>query len=87
MKRVGNRMLFEDFSLAERLLQGREWFFGHFTAVDAYFFRCFRRALSFKLDLSRFAACAAHFERVGERPSVQKVLAHEREVLAAFAAQ
>jgi glutathione S-transferase len=36
------------------LLAGREWFLDHFTAVDAYCFWCFRRALSFKLELAGF---------------------------------
>lgn len=85
VKRVGNRMLFEDFGIAERLLSGREWFFDHFTAVDAYFFWCFRRALSFKLDVSAFTNCSAHFDRVGLRPSVHKVLAYEKQVQDAFA--
>ena len=86
VRRVGNRLLFEDFAIAERLLDGREWFFEHFTAVDAYFFWCFRRAASFKLDLSGFPHCRSHFERVGARASVQRVLDHERTVQAAFAA-
>jgi glutathione S-transferase len=85
VKRVANRMLFEDFAIAERLLAGREWFFDHFTAVDAYFFWCFRRALSFKLDLSSFENCAGHFERMQERPSVGKVIAYEKQVQEAFA--
>lgn len=86
VKRVGNRMLYEDFAIAERLLAGRDWFFDHFTAVDAYFFWCFRRALSFKLDLSKFESCVRHFERIGLRSSVRQVLQHEREAQAAFAA-
>lgn len=85
VKRVGNRMLFEDFAIADGLLAGREFFFDHFTAPDAYFFWCFRRALSFNLDLSKFTNCAAHFERIKLRPSVQKVLAHEKQVQDAFA--
>ena len=85
VKRVGNKLLFEDFRLANELLAGRDWFCEHFTALDAYFFWCFRRAISFKLDLSAFAHCMAHFERVRQRPSVQKVQAYEKEVLAAFA--
>jgi glutathione S-transferase len=85
VKRVGNKLLFEDFAVAEELLAGREGFFDHFTAVDAYFFWCFRRALSFKLDLSGFKNCAAYFERMRSRPSVQKVEAHEKTVQAAFA--
>jgi len=85
VKRIGNTLLFEDLALAESMLAGREWFFDHFTAVDAYFFWCVRRALSFELDLARFKHCLAHFNRMRLRPSVQKVEAHEKEVLAAFA--
>jgi len=85
VKRVANKMLFEDLAIADGLLAGREFFFDHFTAPDAYFFWCFRRALSFKLELSRFTNCAAHFERMKQRPSVQKVLAHEKQVQDAFA--
>jgi glutathione S-transferase len=85
VKRVANKLLFEDLEIADRLLAGREWFFDHFTAVDAYFFWCFRRAMSFKLDVSAFKNCTAHFERMKLRPSVQKVLAHEKQVIEAFA--
>ncbi|MEO7726728.1 MAG: glutathione S-transferase family protein [Burkholderiales bacterium] len=85
VKRMGNKLLFEDFALADKLLAGREWFCEHFTAVDAYFFWCFRRALSFKLDLAAFGNCVAHFERVRQRPSVQKVEAYEKQVQAQFA--
>ena len=87
VKRVANKLLIEDFQIVEGLLAGREWAFAHFTAVDAYFFWCFRRALSFKLDLSGFRSCMAHFERMQRRPSVQKVVAHEKQVLEAFATQ
>jgi glutathione S-transferase len=85
VKRVGNRMLFEDFAIADNLLAERSMFFDHFTAVDAYFFWCFRRALSFKLDLTRFSNCVRHFEHVQKRPSVQRVFRHEHEVQEAFA--
>jgi len=85
VKRAANKMLFEDLAIADRLLTDREFFFDHFTAPDAYFFWCFRRGLSFKLELSVFSNCAAHFERIKQRPSVQKVLAHEKKVQEAFA--
>jgi glutathione S-transferase len=85
VKRVANKLLFEDFKVMDDLLAGREWFLPHFTAVDAYFFWCFRRGLSFKLDLSGFRHCMAHLERMNERPSVQTVLAHEKKVMDAFA--
>ena len=85
VKRVANRMLFEDFKIADGLLAGRKWFFEHFTAVDAYFFWCFRRALSFKLDVSAFSNCMAHYDRMQGRASVQKVLTYEKTVQDAFA--
>jgi len=85
VKRAANKLLNEDFTLADALLAGREWFFEHFTAPDAYFFWCFRRAISFKVDVSGFRNCVAHFERMRERPSVKKVLAYEKQVQDAFA--
>ena len=85
VKRVGNQLLFEDFAVAEGLLAGREWFFDHFTAVDAYFFWCFRRAKQFELELAKFIHCNTHFDRVQARPSVQKALAYEEKVQAEFA--
>jgi len=85
VKRVANQLLFEDLKVVDDLLAGREWFFPHFTACDAYFFWCFKRALSFKLDLAQFRHCMAHFERMNLRPSVQKVLAHEKQVQDEFA--
>ncbi len=85
VKRAGNKLLFEDFTLADRMLAGREFFFDHFTAPDAYFFWCFRRAISFKLDLSGFPNCMAFVERLQQRPSIQKLAAHEKQVEAEFA--
>jgi glutathione S-transferase len=85
VKRVGNKLLFEDLKIVDGLLAGREWFFSHFTACDAYFFWCFKRAIAFKLDLAAFTNCHAHYGRMLERPSVQKVLAHEKRVQEEFA--
>ena len=59
--------------------------FDHFTAVDAHFFWCFRRGTQFQLDLAQFKNCMAHFERMQRRPSVQKLLAYEQQVLSSFA--
>jgi glutathione S-transferase len=85
VKRVGNKLLFEDFAVVENLLAGREWFFEHFTACDAYFFWCFRRAMSFKLDLSPFKNSMAHCARMRQRASVQTLEVHEAQVMAEFA--
>jgi glutathione S-transferase len=85
VRRVGEKLLFEDFAIADGLLSGRQWFFDEFTTVDTYFFWCFRRALSFKLDLARFTHCSGHFDRMQQRASVQRVLAHEKQVMESFA--
>jgi glutathione S-transferase len=85
VKRVANRLLFEDLKIVDDLLAGREWFFPHFTACDAYFFWCFKRAISFKLDVSGFGNCMAHHNRMQKRPSVQKALAREKQLQEEFA--
>ena len=85
VKRLAQKQLFEKFEVAEAMLAGREWFFDHFTAADAHFFWCFRRGTLFPRDQSQFANCARHFERMKQRPSVQKLLNYEKEVHDAFA--
>ena len=85
VKRVANKLLFEDLKIVDGMLAGREWFFSHFTACDAYFFWCFKRAISFKLDVSGFANCMAHQQRMLGRPSVQKVIAYEKRLQEEFA--
>ena len=82
---MASENLFENFTIADELLASREFFFEHFTAADAHFFWCFRRATQFELDLSKFKNCLAHFERMKTRPSVQKLLDFEKLVQADFA--
>ena len=64
---------------------GREFFFDHFTAADAHFFWCMRRATQFGLDFAPYKNCSAHFARMTNRPSVQKLLAFEKSVQEQFA--
>ncbi len=85
VRRLAAEFLYEAFQIAEDQLAGREYFFDHFTAPDAHFFWCFRRATQFELDLAGFTNCAAHFERMKTRASVQKLLAYEGKVQDAFA--
>jgi glutathione S-transferase len=86
VRRCAHKLLLENYRIADQRLQGRQWFFDHFTAVDAYFFWCFRRGTQFKVEVSDFKNCLSHFERMQQRASVQQLLAYERQVLAAFAA-
>lgn len=85
VKALAQQQLFENFEIAERMLSGREFFFDHFTAADAHFYWCFRRATQFELPLTPFRNCAAHFERMQARPSVRKLLDYEKDVQAEFA--
>jgi glutathione S-transferase len=85
VRQLAVEQLFEQYKIADEKLAAREWFFDQFTAVDAHFFWCFRRGTQFNLDLSQFRNCLAHFERMRQRPSVQKLLAYEQEVQTAFA--
>lgn len=82
---IATEFVYEAFAIADGLLQGREYFFDHFTAPDAHFFWCFRRATQFELPLGDYANCQAHFERMQTRPSVKKLLAFEKEVRESFA--
>jgi glutathione S-transferase len=85
VRRLAVEPLFENYQIAEEILAGCDYFFDHFTAVDAHFFWRFRRGLQFELDVSKFANCVKHHERMKSRSSVQKLLAHERTVQAEFA--
>lgn len=85
MRRCAHKMLHERYQIAEQQLAGREWFFEHFTLPDAYFFWCLRHGTQFKVDMSAYPNCRAHFERVAQRPSVQKLMALEASTLAEFA--
>ncbi len=51
----------------------------------AHFFWRMRCAKQFDTDPAPFKHCAAHFDRMGARPSVQKLLAFEKPVLDEFA--
>ena len=85
VRRLAAQHLFENYKIADDMLAEHEWFFDHFTAVDAHFFWCFRRGIQFNVDVSQFKNCTAHFERMRQRPSVRKLLAYEQEVQTAFA--
>jgi glutathione S-transferase len=85
VRRLAQQQLFENYQIADDKLAGREWFFDHFTAVDAHFFWCSRRGTQFNPDLAQFKNCLGHFERMKHRPSVRKLVAYEQEVLTGFA--
>jgi glutathione S-transferase len=85
VRQIAQEQLIKNYKIADKLLDGREFFFDHFTTADAHFFWCLRRGAQLNLPLGRFPHCLAHFERMRQRPSVRKLLTYEKAVLAAFA--
>jgi glutathione S-transferase len=83
--KAATEMMHENYKIADDMLKGREFFFDHFTAPDAHFFWCIRRGTQLGVDVAGFPNCAAHFERIKARPSVQKLLAFEKSVNEEFA--
>jgi glutathione S-transferase len=83
--KFATEVLFENFRIGDEMLAGRDYFFDHFTAPDAHFFWCCRRATQLEVDISGFPNVAAHFKRMQERPSVKKLYAYEKEVNERFA--
>ena len=83
--KIATHFLVEAFQIGDALLTGREYFFHHFTAPDAHFFWCCRRATQLEVSISDFPNVAAHFKRMQERASVKKLLAYEKEVNEEFA--
>jgi len=69
-------MYMEQLALIESELTDRTWFFDHYTVCDSYFFWIYERALVEGFDLTEFAHSTAHNNRMRERSSVKKVLAH-----------
>lgn len=62
----------------DKQLQGRDYLTGaQFTVADAYLFTVLTWARHVKLDLARWPAVQAFFERVGARPAVQAAMVAE----------
>lgn len=85
VKQASIEALDESFVILDGKLAGRETFFSHFTAADAYFYWCFRRAGQLGVDHRRYPNLAAHFARMESRASVKKALAFEAETITAQA--
>jgi len=83
--KLATEMLFENFKIGDDWLAGREYFFDHFTAPDAHFYWCCRRAGQLGVDIAGFSNVAAHYRRMEQRPSVKKFVAFEKEVNEKFA--
>ncbi|WP_341913411.1 glutathione S-transferase N-terminal domain-containing protein [Ferrovibrio terrae] len=73
-----------NFALIEKALAGKDWLFGEWSVADGYIFVFFNWATKLGLDVSAYPNYAKHFERMKQRPAVQRALAREAEALAAM---
>jgi glutathione S-transferase len=80
-KRVSQAKLSVALKYANDLLDGKDWFFEKFSAVDAYFFWCWRRANQACSELGHFTNCANHGDRMLKRESVISALRFEAHVI------
>src|SRR5580704_8739937 len=71
---LAKKALEENFAAADKRLAGREFFFDHFTAPDAHFFWCARRATQLDFKVDGYANVVAHHNRLHQRDSVKKAL-------------
>lgn len=70
----------EYFQLVESRLEDRDWWYPPgWSAMDAYLSWVFWRVRGAEYDVSRFPRYVGHFERIQERPAVQRALAREAE--------
>jgi len=76
LKKKAKAMFMEQMQLVDNELDGKTFFFDHYTVCDSYFFWIYERALQEGFDLSGFKQCTAHNDLLRDRASVQKVLAH-----------
>lgn len=82
--RLAFETLKECFSIADDLLNERDYFFDNFTAPDAHFFWCTRRATQLNFDPSPYPNVIKHFERIKIRQSVRKLLNFEKDKIKAL---
>jgi len=84
IRSLGSDSMFEFFEIANEMLNERDWFFNHFTCVDAYFYWCFKIGSAFGRDQTIFKNCHAHMLRMEQRASVQALIKHDQEVKLKF---
>ncbi len=72
------------FGIANNMLADRDYFFGTWCAADSHFFWAWRRAITLGVDFPKYRNCAAHSERMQQRPAVKAALDYEKQVLKEF---
>jgi len=84
VKSLATKATAANFALIEKMLAGKDWVFGEWSVADGYIFVFFNWATKLGLDVSAYPNYARHFERMKQRPAVQRALAREADALAAM---
>ena len=69
-------------TIAERHMQGREWWIHQWSVADAYLFYITMNAARQQIELAAFPSLEAHAERMKGRPATQRVLAWDDQAMA-----
>jgi glutathione S-transferase len=84
VKALATKATAANFAIVEKALTGRDWVFGAWSAADAYIFVFYNWATKLGLDMSAYPNYGKHFERMQQRPAVQRAMAREAEAFAAM---
>jgi glutathione S-transferase len=84
VKALATKATAANFAIVEKALAGKDWVFGAWSAADAYIFVFYNWATKLGLDMSACPNYGKHFERMQQRPAVQRAMAREAEAFAAM---
>lgn len=84
VKALATKATAANFAIVEKALGGKDWVFGAWSAADAYIFVFYNWATKLGLDMSAYPNYGKHFERMQQRPAVQRAMAREAEAFAAM---
>ena len=77
-KEIANQTMDRKLNDLERHLKGKQYVMGDkFTVADAYCYTILRWTPRAKIDLAKYPAVKAYFDRVAARPKVKEVLEAE----------
>ncbi len=84
IKALATKATAANFAIIEKAVTGKDWVFGDWSVADAYIFVFYNWATKLGLDVSAFPNYGKHFERMKQRPAVQRALAREADAMAAM---
>ena len=87
-RELGIQLMRKRIQIVEDWLEVTPWILGDaWSIADAYYYWIFMRLTSLDVDLRDFPRYGDHYQRVKTRPSVQRVIAREKEVFEASMAK